>query len=303
MRIACLDIGTNTILMLIADVSVDGTISAIRDEHAIARLGKGVDRERRISNEARGRADDILRRQLALAHDLMAERVVAVGTSALRDAANRDDIIMHWRREFGLDVRVISSEEEARLTYLGTLDPGSHGAGTRAVLDIGGGSTEVTLGEGDRLVDRFSVELGAVRLTERSLSSYPPLPEDVANARRLIADTFSAARRSLPPAAWHAVAGTPTTLAAMALSLRSFDAAAIDGYRLTKSYVASTATKILSLTRDELAHHPQIHPLRADIMGAGTLILDGVMEMYNIPEVIVSVRGLRYGVAKEGAVG
>lgn len=300
MRIASLDIGTNTILMLIADVSPDGTLTVVRDEHAIARLGKGVDRERKISDEARGRADDILQRHLALAHDLKAERVVAVGTSALRDATNRENILTHWRKEYGLNVRVISSEEEARLTYLGTLDPASHGAGTRAVLDIGGGSTEVTLGEGDRLIDRFSVELGAVRLTERFWSRYPPIPEDVANARRLIAETFSAARHSLPPAPWHAVAGTPTTLAAMALSLQSFDAAKIDGFRLTKPYVADTATRILSLTRDELAHHPQIDPQRADIMGAGALILEGAMERYNIPEVIVSVRGLRYGVMLEG---
>lgn len=301
MRIAALDIGTNTILMLVADVSADGRIFVVRDEHAIARLGKGVDSDRLITAEALGRADEILRRHRSLAHDLKADRIVAVGTSALRDAANRNDIVAHWRREFGIDVRVISSDEEARLTYLGTVVSDSSGQGRQAVLDIGGGSTEVTLGEGDRIVDRFSVDLGSVRVTERFWSDCPPRYEQVAKARRWIGDTLAEARRSLPPATWHAVAGTPTTLAAIALALKSFDAAAIDGFRLTRSFVSEVTNQILALSHEELTHHPHIHPQRADIIGAGALILAGVMEMYGIPEVTVSVRGLRYGVALECA--
>lgn len=300
MRIAALDIGTNTILMLIADVSPDGTMTVVRDEHAIARLGQGVDRDRRISTEALGRANDTLRRHLEIARELRCERIVAVGTSALRDAANRDDMIAHWRKEFALDVRVITSDEEARLTYLGAFSDSPATGSMQAVLDIGGGSTELTLGQGDNVTDRFSVDLGAVRLTERFWTRYPPSSDRIEEARDLIRKTLRAARPALPYSKWYAVAGTPTTLAAMALALRGFDAAAIDGFRLTRSYVAEAATQILSLTRNQLAHHPQIHPQRADIMGAGVLILEGVMEVYGIPEVAVSVRGLRYGVVLEG---
>jgi exopolyphosphatase/guanosine-5'-triphosphate,3'-diphosphate pyrophosphatase len=302
MRIAALDIGTNTILMLVADVASDGTLTVVRDEHAIARLGKGVDSDRRISAEAVGRADDILRRHLTVAHDLKADRIVAVGTSALRDAANRGDIVAHWQREFGIDARVISSDEEARLTYLGTVASGSPSTGRQAVLDIGGGSTEVTLGEGVRIVDRFSVDIGAVRLTERFWTSYPPPLDSIKQARELIRQTLTRSRSNLQPAVWHAVAGTPTTLAAMAMSLSAFDPSAIDGFRLTRPFVSETRAQIASLSLDELHHHPQIHPQRADIMGAGALILEAVMEVYDIPEVFVSVKGLRYGVALEGAL-
>lgn len=300
MRVAAIDIGTNTILMLVADVSGEGVLSVVRDEHAIARLGQGVDRERRISPEAIGRADDVLRRHLDLARELKAVRIVAVGTSALRDAANRTEVLQHWREQFGLDVRVISSDEEARLTYRGSFSVGHSGTGPRAVLDIGGGSTEVTLGRRESVIDRFSVDLGAVRLTERFWASYPPHPADIERARELTVQTLISTRPSLPAAEWHAVAGTPTTLAALALSLATFDVAAIDGFRLTRSFVSAALSQITALSLGELRQHPQIHPQRADIMGAGALILEAVMEVYDIPEVTVSVKGLRYGAVLEG---
>ncbi|MCU0453792.1 MAG: Ppx/GppA family phosphatase [Bacteroidetes bacterium] len=297
MRIAAIDIGTNTVLMLVADLSAERTVSVVRDEHAIARLGQGVDRERRISPEALRRADDTLRHHLALASDLKVDRIVAVGTSALRDAANRDGILAHWQKEFGIDVQVIPSEEEARLTFLGVFAGTRTGDGMHAVLDIGGGSTEFTLGRDGGVIDRFSVDLGAVRLTERFWESFPPAHGHLKEARQQIRQTLLGSRSSLPRARWYAVAGTPTTLAAIAQSLTFFDPAAIDGFRLTRSYVSEAAASILTLTHDELLRHPQIHPQRADIMGAGVLILEGVMQLYGLEDVTVSVRGLRYGVA------
>jgi exopolyphosphatase/guanosine-5'-triphosphate,3'-diphosphate pyrophosphatase len=301
MRIASLDIGTNTILMLVADITAEGKFAVVRDEHAIARLGQGVDHHRRISEDAIRRADTILRGHLVLARELRCDHMAAVGTSALRDAENRDEILAHWRRTFDIDVRVISSEEEARMTYLGTLSNAPDDQKKRAVVDIGGGSTEITLGMGRRVLDRFSVQLGAVRLTERYWTGYPPASDRIAQAREEIRAILGEKRGSMDPATWSAVAGTPTTLAAMALSLDRFEPSAIDGYQLTRAFVSNSVAQILSLTRDELGRHPQIHPQRADIMGAGALILEGVMELYGITAVTVSVRGLRYGVALDAA--
>jgi exopolyphosphatase/guanosine-5'-triphosphate,3'-diphosphate pyrophosphatase len=301
-RVAAIDIGTNTVLMLVADVSPDGGLTVVRDEHAIARLGQGVDRHRRLHPEAIARTTEILREHASLARSLGCQRIDAVGTSALRDAQDRAEVLERWQRELALRVRVIDSDEEAGLTYRGCLSGvAGAGGGTHAVLDIGGGSTEVTLGSADRVIDRFSVDLGAVRLTERYWDRYPPDGEKIRQAKREIEAALRAARGSMPSAAWHAVAGTPTTLAAMALKLDQFEVSRVEGSQLTRTFVASAFDEIRELALDDLRHHPRIHPQRADIMGAGTLILLTVMETYDIATVRVSVRGLRYGVALAGA--
>jgi hypothetical protein len=183
MRIATIDIGTNTILMLVADISPGGILSTIRDEHSIPRLGEGVDATHLISQTALKRAVEQLRRYRLIAQDENAEMVVACGTSALRDAKNRDDVIDLMGKKTGIRVEVLSGEQEAELTYLGAVSDYLQGDEPLAVLDIGGGSTELTFGNGKTITHRRSLDVGSVRLTERILKTSPPTLQAIEDSR------------------------------------------------------------------------------------------------------------------------
>ncbi len=300
MRIAAIDIGTNTILLLIADVDADGCVAVIRDEHSIARLGKGVDRQRRIMPEAERRVVEILRSHLAIAAAEGVQRVIAVGTSALRDAANRDDVLRVIRDQLGLEISVVSGEDEALLTFRGTLSGLSLPPDAKvAVLDIGGGSTEVTFGTPQAIASHSSLDIGAVRLTERWWDGYPPSAEALARAREDLDASLQQIRSEGSAACWFGVAGTPTTLAAIGLGLPTFDRKAVDGHVLTRAFVERTVEALCTLPLPQLQSHPQIHPQRADIIVAGAMILAAVLRRYAIDEITVSARGLRYGLALE----
>ena len=302
MRIAALDIGTNTILMLVADVDNSGRLSVIRDEHSIGRLGKGVDADRLISDETIERVEGILRSQLELARTLGCERIVAGATSAMRDAANRELVLRTFRDHLGLDVRVLSANEEAALTFRGTLSGIDRSPKSRAgVIDIGGGSTEIMVGTGEDAQFRTSVDIGAVRLTERWWDGYPMSEGRWKEVGSEIQKELQNIQIASGPIRWFGVAGTPTTLAAIALTLNTFDPAAIDGYALTRDFVEQTVHELSKQTLAQLRAHPQIHPGRADIIVAGALILREIMRRFRIREIGVSVRGLRYGLAVEGA--
>ena len=304
-RIASIDIGTNTILMLVADVASDGRVTVVRDEHSIARLGRGVDSARRIVPETVDRVMGVLRSYLEIARTAGAERVVACGTSALRDAANRDEVLQSIRDRIGMDVRILSGDEEAHLTYFGTISPLKQEAtqGAFGVIDIGGGSTEITSGTPDRIMYRRSCDVGSVRLTERWWKIYPPLEESVAAAKKDIHRAFRDVRPDTGSATWVGVAGTLTTCAAIDLKLEQFDRTGVDGYILKKETVDRILGDLMSMSLEQLQHHPQIHPQRADIISAGVLILEAVMEVLGLQSIMVSDRGLRYGMLMDAAGG
>jgi exopolyphosphatase/guanosine-5'-triphosphate,3'-diphosphate pyrophosphatase len=299
MRIAAIDIGTNTILMLVADVAANGSLTCIRDEHHIARLGKGVDANGMIQEETFHRVRGILGELKSIADASGVEHVVACGTSALRDAVNRDEFLAFINLELGLDIRVISGEEEAELTYLGSVSdyyPVDSNA-EYAVLDIGGGSTELVSGTGTGVRSALSMDMGSVRITERILKKNPPTKDSVEEATQFIRQHIL--KLTALPAATKllGVAGTLTTLAALDLNLKEFDREAVNRYILSRETIERILHELLPLSLDQLKAYPQIHPQRADILVAGILILKEVLAAAQLQKIAVSDRGLRYGIA------
>lgn len=291
---AGVDIGTNTILMVIGEQCADGSWRIIEDLHEIGRLGEGVDATGRISNEAIERAIVILSayRERCIHHGV--ERLRAVATSAMRDAANSDDVRRILCNVIATEIEVIDGGEEARLTFRGTV----RGPQSSIAIDIGGGSTELVCGASGSVSDAVSLEIGAVRFTERYFSTRPPSEHTLADARSAIAATVAPfANRFLSlNNDVVAAAGTPTALATLDLGLDAFDASKIHGHVLTASVVHQLMLMLVSLDTASLRRLPAIHPKRIDILPAGALILDGLMNSLLIDSLIVSTGGVRYGV-------
>lgn len=300
MRISSIDIGTNTILMLTAEIREDGTLQVVQDDHVIARLGRGVDADRNISPETAERALGTLREYRKIADHLGSKRIVAGGTSALRDAANRDQFIQSVEKETGIRINLLSGDEEAELTYLGGVSefalPGVNDP--FAVLDIGGGSTELTIGEGRSIKSKVSLDIGSVRLTERFLKESPPSEENLREATTFVGDLLSQTP-FLPdlPRRLIGVAGTLTTLAAIDLGLPHYDRSVVSGHRLSLSKIQTMFDELRMKDLDGLLSFPQILKGRADILVAGILILLQVLRHAGLKEITVSDRGLRYGMA------
>jgi exopolyphosphatase/guanosine-5'-triphosphate,3'-diphosphate pyrophosphatase len=292
MTIAALDIGTNTLLLLIARFD-NGTMHVLADEHHIARLGEGVDLTGTISPDAVERARQIIERYANLADAHSATIRVAVGTSVFRSATNAHSVAAVLASHWGAPIEIISGDQEAELTYLGTA-PRDERAG---VLDIGGGSTELIVGSHGTVHYRKSIEIGAVRLTERFWQSFPPSEQTLAECRNYVYAQLQAFRNVHCDGRLYAVAGTPTTLALMACGIDRFEPSRIDGFALGRDLLEELCQKISTARLEQLRMMPGVHPQRADILPAGTLILRSVMDVLGLDSVIVSMRGLRYGVA------
>jgi len=301
MRIAAIDIGTNTILMVIGEMDEDGGLRILRDEHAVVRLGEGVDIEKRIRDGALDRALDCLKQYKILAGTLHVDAFAACGTSALRDASNRDVVIRRVKAETGLSIRVLNGNREADLTYLGTVDEFLEREKSRGfiVLDIGGGSTELTRGSGSVPSARESIDIGSVRLTERYLKTSPPAADSLEAARAEIRKRTALITPVPAGTRLIGVAGTLTTLAAIDLGLYPYDREAVSGHVLSLQSIRRSFELLRSKTVAEIRAIPQILPQRADIIFAGTLILTEMMERLKAVEITVSDRGLRFGILLE----
>lgn len=309
-RFASLDLGTNTFLLLIADVGVDH-IEPILDKETIVGLGRGVDASGNLSAGALQRGIDCLQEYVMLARQDGAEKIFAVGTSALRDAANRNEFLQAALAQAGVRIEIISGEKEARLAFTGTLSNKTNLPGPIAVLDIGGGSTEVVVGEPNPLLSILetslqarSADIGSVRLTERCVQNDPAQPEEVMCIRR---QTEAVMRATWPPGDLANVktligtAGTITTLAAMAQMLQTYDPARIDGFILTRQKLGELIVTLRQRTLAERRQLPGLTPARADVILAGAIILETFLDLFTFPELLVSDRGLRYGVLAEQA--
>jgi len=297
-RLASFDLGTNTFLLLIADLQ-DGRLTPVCERETIVRLGKDVDAAGNLHADAMQRGLRCLQEYLRLAREHRAAQIIAVGTSALRDAANREEFLQRVQAETGLTVQIISGETEARLTYLGALSSQPQLAEPIAMVDIGGGSTEIVTGTYEKMYSARSVDIGSVRLTERFLHSDPVTAEEVAALRQqalqVILATWTRDElhtiRSLV-----GTAGTITTLAAMAQQLTEYDPGHIDGYVLSKKMLRTLVAQLSGLTIAQRKKLAGLSPARADVILAGALILEMFMDAYDFDEIIVSSRGLRYGV-------
>ncbi|MGB2868301.1 MAG: Ppx/GppA family phosphatase, partial [Bacteroidota bacterium] len=262
MRIASIDIGTNTILMLIADVQPDGSLRFVRDEHVIARLGRGVDEQKTILRESFERVSQTLAEYKTIAKTERCDKIFVCGTSALRDARNQKDFLEFIRKRLGLEIRVLSGKEEAELTYRGGVS-GFFEEGKEkqfAVLDIGGGSTELTSGVNDQILNAQSLEIGSVRLTERFLKTSPPESGGLEAARDEIRRHVIPLPQLKAGAMVVGVAGTLTTLAAMDLALPVYDRKKVDGHPLALATVQSAFDLLKTKTLEEIRSIPQVLP-------------------------------------------
>lgn len=296
-RRAAIDIGTNTILLVIVDVMDDGSIIVVQDEHRIVRLGERVDADRTITEGARRRAKAAMIEYDDLCRRLNVDEIRVGATSAMRDAQNASEVLAELSAVVGVPIVVIHGEDEGRLTYIGTIGTLDHTPARVAVIDVGGGSTELVLGHGPTVFSTTSVDIGAVRDRERSM---PRLPLSIAEYQSVRQNFLERLALSMPATIEIdialAVAGTPTALAMLQSGMSVYDTRAIDGYVLDATDIHEWAQKLATvpLTEDVLSC---IDPRRADILPVGATILSTIVERYRIPSVTVSIRGLRYGIA------
>lgn len=310
MRAAAIDVGTNTVRLLVGEPDGVGGYRVMAAAQEITRLGQGLWPERLLQPEPIQRTLAVLGRFRRLADSHGATRTAVIGTSALREARNGHEFLGRARMETGLDVRVISGEEEARLTLRGvraTLPAaGSPPGGRLLLIDIGGGSTEFLLADGNELVAAVSTGLGAVKLTEAHVRHDPPLPadlraiHDVVTARlaRLRFQELPHVGRTAPGPGLTVVgtAGTLTSLAAIDLSLTVYDPGRVNGHRLTRDRVEALLRELAGLP---LAHRRQVPGLesgRADVIVAGAIVCLAALECFGISALEVSDGGLREGV-------
>ncbi|MGW2477997.1 Ppx/GppA phosphatase family protein [Streptomyces sp. NPDC001665] len=307
-RVAAVDCGTNSIRLLVADVDpVTGELVEFARRMEIVRLGQGVDRTGRLAPEALERTFAACRSYAAVIEEHGAERIRFVATSASRDAENRDDFVRGVRDILGVEPEVISGDQEAAFSFTGAtmeLTGRDDLAKPYLVVDIGGGSTEFVVGY-DRVSAARSVDIGCVRLTERHLVrdgvvSDPPSPEGAEAIRADVAAALDLAEETVPlgsAATLVGLAGTVTTVAAIALGLEEYDSAAIHHSRVSLEQVREITARLLASTHAERAAIGAMHPGRVDVIPAGALILQAVMERTGAREIVVSEHDILDGIA------
>jgi exopolyphosphatase/guanosine-5'-triphosphate,3'-diphosphate pyrophosphatase len=297
-RVATVDIGTNSVLLLVAEVD-GGGVRAISDHSTITRLGQGVDATSALADEAIARTSECLTTYAEIIAESGVDRVAAVATSAMRDAKGGDLFLDRAESILGTRPEIISGRREAELTFEGAVTGLPQlAAGRLAVFDVGGGSTEIIVGvPGDHIQASVSLDIGAVRLTERHLHEDPPAAAELQAVRADVVASLQASPdiSGLPLVG---VAGTVTTLGAISRELETYDAGVVHGQMLSADALDTLLTRLSTLdvaSRKKLAG---LDPRRADVIVAGAIIVDCVRAHARTQELIVSDRGVRYGLAK-----
>ncbi|NBC03900.1 MAG: Ppx/GppA family phosphatase [Bacteroidetes bacterium] len=303
MKSSAIDIGTNSVLLLVADTS-DGKLRVLHEEQRLPRLGKGVDKERRLSKKSIGRTIEVLldyRKTLTDQYPEVDERVYVTATSAARDASNRNDFLKEAYNQTGWNIRLLSGDEEAELTFRGALsvidtDPGNH----YLVLDIGGGSTEFAFGSDHSLQRALSLDMGCVRFTERFLIGSPPDQKGIKAASREIRNMISAIDIVSNESDMVGVAGTVTALAGVAMNLDSYDATRMNGYRMTRQSIEHLAEKFSKMRAGDIEkRYPLFMKGRGEVILAGLIILTDVMKWSGHESLLVSTGGIQHGLIAE----
>jgi exopolyphosphatase / guanosine-5'-triphosphate,3'-diphosphate pyrophosphatase len=301
-RVAVVDMGTNSTRLLVADVD-GGRVSELERRSTVTRLGRGVDTTQQLAIEAIDDVANAVGEYISLYEPLKPDVVAVLATSAVRDATNAGAFIAELRERFALDARILTGEEEARLTYVGAIAGRPQADGT-LVIDIGGGSTELVVGGGDEVRFHSSLQVGTVRHTERHIRSDPPtapeleaLAEDV---RKLIFDELAAAeffdiRMGI------AVAGTPTSLAAIEQELDPYDPEMVHGYVLSLDGIQRLYSMLSGKSLEERLKVTGLHPGRAPTIVAGVVILIQAMRAFGLQKIEVSEHDILDGAALEAA--
>jgi exopolyphosphatase / guanosine-5'-triphosphate,3'-diphosphate pyrophosphatase len=308
-RVAAIDCGTNSVRLLIADVDVErAVLTDVAREMRIVRLGEGVDRTGRLSEAALGRTMGALREYADLIGRLSPAAVRMVATSATRDAENALEFVDQVKEALGVVPEVVTGDEEAFLSFSGATRELAGTALARAgecsppylVTDIGGGSTEFVLGGPEGVSGARSVDIGCVRMTERHLHTDPPSTAEIAAATADIDAALTVVADSVPvdrARTLVGLAGSVTTVAAIALGLHDYDPARTHHSRIPGAQVHEITNTLLGQTRAQRAAIPVMHPGRVDVIGAGALVLDRVIARFGFSEVLVSEHDILDGIA------
>ncbi len=299
MRVGAVDIGTNTVRLLVAD-SVVGGLEEVARRVVITRLGQQVDRAGVLHPDAVERTLGVLRHYGAIMDDLAVRPRRAVATSAARDAANAGEFLDTAAVLLGVRPEVVDGSTEARLSFVGAtraiVDPARDDTNSTLVIDIGGGSTEFVSGTGEPTY-LASVDIGSVRLTERYLSASPPPPAAVAAAQRHVADLFQSELEVPPIGRVIGVAGTYTTLAATHLGLAEYDRAEVDGTVLTGEELHALVRQLAAMTVDQIAAIPSMDPGRAPVILGGAVIAELALAASGRTQLTVSESDILDGIA------
>lgn len=292
-RFAVIDIGTNTCLLLIAEYQ-DGKVITITERQEIPRLGKDVDSNKNISGDAFERILAVLKKYAEISDEYEADSVVAIGTSFLRDSSNSNEFINYVKEKTGIEIKVLSGEEESISSYNGTVfnfeDKEKY-----AVIDIGGGSTEVSYKEKGHHY-KVSMDVGSLRIKERFLCEKPS-EKEIISAKNLINEELrSLDVASLSKISLIGVAGTLTTLSAIKMGLNKFESEKIHKSVLVYDDILKIFNRLIKLSNEEILNIGYYMKGRSDIITSGILILLQIMSFLKKDEIIVSTKGLRYGV-------
>jgi exopolyphosphatase/guanosine-5'-triphosphate,3'-diphosphate pyrophosphatase len=295
-RVAVIDVGTNSTRLLVADVE-GGKVSPLERVSTVTRLGRGVDLSGHLAGEAIEDVCTAISGYVGVIEELGAETLDAIATSAVRDADNGSAFIAELRERFALSARVLDGEEEARLTYLGATSASPPSEPT-LVVDIGGGSTELIVGAGSEISFHDSLQAGVVRHSERCIAGDPPTAGELealaGDVRTLIENAVDDGAEA---AHGIAVAGTPTSLAAVEMELEPYDPSRVHGHRLALPSIQRMLSRLASVPLTERIEIPGLHPDRAPTIVAGVVILVEVMRAFGLEEITVSEHDILYGTA------
>ena len=300
MRIAVVDIGTNSTRLLVADVVGGSVAEELARESTVTRLGQGVDATNRLADEAMERVFAVLTTYRAQIDELGAERTMAVLTSAVRDSTNGDAFRAQVRERFDLDARVLEGTEEAELTFLGATSERPADDDAIVVIDIGGGSTEFVIGHGGRVDFHASLQAGVVRMTERHLHHDPPTAAELASLTEDVRQTLTAGLpEEVRDRARHvvAVAGTATMAAAMDLELEPYDPKRVHGHTVTRDTLTRLTEDLAGKTDAERKQTKGLHPDRSPTIVAGMALLRESIAAFGLDAAEVSEHDILRGAA------
>lgn len=294
-RYATIDVGSNSVLIHIAEREPSGTFKVLDDKAEITRLGEELQATGVLKKEAMERTRDAICRFVELAKKYEVDEIVAVGTMALRTAKNSDEFIKMVEENCGIKIEVIKGEEEARLSYLAVKSGLTIPAEKLLIIDVGGGSTEFIFGRGDEIEKKFSLNVGAIRFTEKYLKSDPPKEEELDAALNAIRQEIQNLDIAFEPEVLVGMGGTITNLSAVKHKLVEYDPDTVHGSILTKEDIKEMMEMFRRTPVEERKKIPGLQPKRADVILAGTAIVYTIMEKLEMNELIVSDRGIRHG--------
>ena len=299
-RKAIIDVGTNSIKFCLAEETGNGSYNVLKDANDIARLGEGLKETGLIGPEPLERNAQSVANFAAEAKAAGADEVVAVGTMALRTAKNAAAFIARVKELCGVELKVLSGEEEAQNSYVAVMSgiPGAADADL-VTMDTGGGSTEFVFGTAGKIVRKFSLNVGAVRFTEKYLSQMPVAPEKLAEAQVEIKKELSEGGVSGPVKFLVGMGGTVTSMASVKHKMAKYDPDVIQGSKLTLDDINAQIADYAAKTLDQRREIVGLQPKRADVILAGACIVSAVMELTGVSELTVSDRGLRHGLMYE----